>query len=140
MFDDIIVCEVYHTDKHCNERCNPRFIQLGTAEDNGILVTMTFCSDTIRQIDVPIEIEVDILTDNEHEFKDKYDIDTGVVVYITDHTEYYVLLIGSNGKTSPYFTNKPAINNTTEFGDTIFLNFPHAVEGFSFKGTPKLFN
>jgi hypothetical protein len=42
----------------------------------------------------------------------------------------YKMLIGSNGEHFHYFTNVPAINNTTDFGDTIFLSFPHTVEGF----------
>ena len=42
------------------------------------------------------------------------------------------MIIGSNGLNFPYFTNIPSINNTTDFGDAIYLNFPHAVEGFTF--------
>jgi hypothetical protein len=47
----------------------------------------------------------------------------------------YKMLIGSNGQHFHYFTNVPAINNTTDFGDTIFLHFPHTVEGFTYKNT-----
>jgi hypothetical protein len=43
------------------------------------------------------------------------------------------MIIGSNGDHFHYFTKIPAINNTTDFGNTIFLNFPHTVEGFTFK-------
>ena len=50
------------------------------------------------------------------------------------------MLIGSNGLNFPYFTNIPSINNTTDFGNAIFLNFPHAVEGFTYKNQPKTFN
>ena len=43
------------------------------------------------------------------------------------------MLIGSNGQNFHYFTNVPAINNTTDFGNSIFLSFPHTVEGFTYK-------
>ena len=43
------------------------------------------------------------------------------------------MLIGSSGQNFIYFSNVPSINNTTDFGDTIYLNFPHPVESFMYK-------
>ena len=80
------------------------------------------------------------LDNTKMEIKDQYDVQEAVKVSITDTIEIYDMLIGSNGLNFPYFTNIPSINNTTDFGNAIFLNFPHAVEGFTYKGKQKIFD
>jgi hypothetical protein len=144
MFEDIVICEMYHSDPLGNEYCNPEQISIGMTNDNSIMVTLTFGDRGLRKVanannDIPLEISVETLDNTKIEIKDKYDVQEAVKVSITDSIEIYDMLIGSNGLNFPHFTNIPAINNTTDFGNAIFLNFPHAVEGFSFKGSPKKF-
>lgn len=145
MFEDIVVCEMYHSDPLGNEHCNPEQISIGNTVDNAIMVTLIFRDQNPRKVayvngDVPLQISVETLNDTKIEIKDKYDVQEAVKVSITDGVEIYDMIIGSNGLNFPYFTNIPAINNTTDFGDAIFLNFPHAVEGFTYKSHPKIFN
>ena len=145
MFEDIVICEMYHSDPLGNEYCNPEQISIGLTNDNAIMVTLIFGDHGLRKVanannDVPLEISVENLDNTKIEIKDKYDVQEAVKVSITDSIEIYDMLIGSNGLNFPHFTNLPAINNTTDFGNAIFLNFPHAVEGFTYKGQQKIFN
>ena len=145
MFEDIVICEMYHSDPLGNEYCNPEQISIGTTNDNAIMVALIFGDNGHRKVansnrDVPLQISVETLDDTKIEIKDKYDVQEAVKVTITDTIEIYDMLIGSNGLNFPYFTNIPSINNTTDFGNAIFLNFPHAVEGFTYKNQPKTFN
>ena len=145
MFEDIVICEMYHSDPLGNEYCNPESISIGLTNDNAIMVTLIFGDHGLRKLananrDVPLEINVENLDNTKIEIKDKYDVQEAVKVSITDSIEIYDMLIGSNGLNFPYFTNIPSINNTTDFGNAIFLNFPHAVEGFTYKGQSKIFN
>tara|TARA_B100001093_G_scaffold33818_1_gene29265 strand:- start:1993 stop:2430 length:438 start_codon:yes stop_codon:yes gene_type:complete len=145
MFDDIVICEMYHSDPLGNEYCNPESISIGMTNDNSIMVTLIFGDHGLRKVananrDVPLEINVENLDNTKIEIKDKYDVQEAVKVSITDTIEIYDMLIGSNGLNFPHFTNIPAINNTTDFGNAIFLNFPHAVEGFTYKGQQKIFD
>ena len=145
MFEDIVICEMYHSDPLGNEYCNPEQISIGLTNDNAIMVTLIFGDHGLRKVanannDVPLEISVENLDNTKIEIKDKYDVQEAVKVSITDTLEIYDMLIGSNGLNFPHFTNLPAINNTTDFGNAIFLNFPHAVEGFTYKGQQKIFN
>lgn len=142
MFEDIVICEMYHSDPLGNEYCNPEQISIGTTNDNAIMVALIFGDHGHRKVansnrDVPLQISVETLDDTKIEIKDKYDVQEAVKVTITDTIEIYDMLIGSNGLNFPYFTNIPSINNTTDFGNAIFLNFPHAVEGFTYKNQPK---
>tara|TARA_B100000242_G_scaffold224603_1_gene165171 strand:- start:339 stop:776 length:438 start_codon:yes stop_codon:yes gene_type:complete len=145
MFEDIVICEMYHSDPLGNEYCNPEQISIGTTNDNAIMVALIFGDHGHRKVansnrDVPLQISVETLDDTKIESKDKYDVQEAVKVTITDTIEIYDMLIGSNGLNFPYFTNIPSINNTTDFGNAIFLNFPHAVEGFTYKNQPKTFS
>ena len=142
MFEDIVICEMYHSDPLGNEYCNPEQISIGTTNDNAIMVALIFGDHGHRKVansnrDIPLQISVETLDDTKIEIKDKYDVQEAVKVTITDTIEIYDMLIGSNGLNFPYFTNIPSINNTTDFGNAIFLNFPHAVEGFTYKNQPK---
>ena len=145
MFEDIVICEMYHSDPLSNEYCNPEQISIGLTTDNAIMVTLIFGEHSLRKVayansGIPLEISVENLDSTKIEIKDKYDVQEAVKVTITDTVEIYDMLIGSNGINFPYFTNIPSINNTTDFGNAIFLNFPHAVEGFTYKNKPKTFN
>lgn len=145
MFEDIVICEMYHSDPLSNEYCNPESISIGITNDNAIMVELIFGDHGLRKVananhDVPLEISVETLDNTKIEIKDQYDVQEAVKVSITDSIEIYDMLIGSNGLNFPYFTNIPSINNTTDFGNAIFLNFPHAVEGFTYKGQSKIFN
>lgn len=144
MFEDIVICEMYHSDPLGNEYCNPEQISIGLTNDNAIMVTLIFGDHGLRKVpnggNAPLEISVENLDNTKIEIKDKYDVQEAVKVSITDTLEIYDMLIGSNGLNFPHFTNIPAINNTTDFGNAIFLNFPHAVEGFTYKGQQKIFN
>ena len=136
---------MYHSDPLGNEYCNPESISIGLTNDNAIMVTLIFGDHGLRKLananrDVPLEINVENLDNTKIEIKDKYDVQEAVKVSITDSIEIYDMLIGSNGLNFPYFTNIPSINNTTDFGNAIFLNFPLAVEGFTYKGQSKIFN
>ncbi len=145
MFEDIVICEMYHSDPLGNEYCNPEQISIGTTNDNAIMVALIFNEHGHGKVannnrDIPLQLSVDTLDDTKIEIKDKYDVQEAVKVTITDTIEIYDMLIGSNGLNFPYFTNIPSINNTTDFGNAIFLNFPHAVDGFTYKNQPKTFN
>jgi len=146
MFEDIVICEMYHSDPLGNEYCNPEQISIGNTIDNAIMVSLIFRDHTPRKTayvngDVPLQISVETLNNTKIEIKDKYDVQEAVKISITDSIEIYDMIIGSNGLNFPYFTNIPSINNTTDFGDAIYLNFPHAVEGFSFVSEQyKIFN
>ncbi len=145
MFEDVVICEMYHSDPLGNEYCNPESVSIGFTNDNAIMVTLIFGDHGLRKVanannDVPLEISVETLDNTKIEIKDKYDVQEAVKVSLTDTIEIYDMIIGSNGLNFPYFTNIPAINNTTDFGNAIFLNFPHAVEGFTYKGQSKIFN
>jgi hypothetical protein len=145
MFEDIVICEMYHSDPLGNEYCNPEQISIGQTNDNAVMVTLLFREPNPRKVayvngDVPLQISVETLDNTKIEIKDKYDVQEAVKVSITDSIEIYDMIIGSNGLNFPHFTNIPAINNTTDFGNAIFLNFPHAVEGFTYKGQQKIFN
>lgn len=136
---------MYHSDPLGNEYCNPESVSIGFTNDNAIMVTLIFGDHGLRKVanannDVPLEISVETLDNTKIEIKDKYDVQEAVKVSLTDTIEIYDMIIGSNGLNFPYFTNIPAINNTTDFGNAIFLNFPHAVEGFTYKGQSKIFN
>jgi hypothetical protein len=141
MFEDIVICEITHDDSEEKECCNPHQIIIGESRTQGILITMLFRDEDKRKglsprYSVPgLEISAEVLDNDKTAYKDKYDIQTGVEFTITDQNEMYKMLIGSNGEHFHYFTNIPAINNTTDFGDTIFLSFPHTVEGFTYKDT-----
>lgn len=146
MFEDIVICEMYHSDPLGNEYCNPEGIAIGNTQDNGIMVSLRFREPNPRKTayangDIPLQISVETLDNTKIEIKDKYDVQEAVKISITDTIEIYDMIVGSNGQNFTYFTNIPAINNTTDFGDSIYLNFPHAVEGFSFgTGQYKIFN
>ena len=141
MFEDIVICELNHIDPDGNEYCNPQEIVIGDTKSNGILISLLFRNEEKRkgshhrQCERPLEIFAELIHNDKTEYKDKYDIQTGVEFTITDNNEMYKMLIGSNGEHFHYFTNVPAINNTTDFGDTIFLSFPHTVEAFIYKDT-----
>ena len=139
MFDDIVICEIAHTDPDGNENCNPHQIKIGsTLTFSNLLISMLFTNDNAQRVYEPniipqLKIFAEVLGDDKQEYKDEYDIQTGIEVTITEQSEMYKMIIGSNGEHFHYFTNLPAINNTTSYGDTIFLCFPHTVEGFIFK-------
>ncbi len=146
MFEDIVICEMYHSDPLGNEYCNPEQIAIGLTPDNSILVSLVFKNPNPRKTayangDVPLQISAEILDNTKFDIKDKYDVQEAVKISITDTIEICDMIIGSNGQNFPYFTNLPAINNTTDFGDAIYLNFPHAVDGFSYESDQyKVFN
>jgi hypothetical protein len=140
MFEDIVICEMYHSDPLGNEYCNPEQIAIGTTHDNAIMVSLVFKNPNPKKTaysnDItPLQISVETLDNDKIDIKDKYDVQEAVKISITDTIEIYDMIIGSSGHNFPYFTNIPAINNTTDFGDAIYLNFPHAVDGFTFKDT-----
>lgn len=141
MFEDIVICELNHIDPDGKEYCNPQEIVIGDTKSNGILISLLFRNEEKRKgshhrpCELPLEIFAELIHNDKTEYKDKYDIQTGVEFTITDNNEMYKMLIGSNGEHFHYFTNVPAINNTTDFGDTIFLSFPHTVEAFIYKDT-----
>jgi hypothetical protein len=139
MFDDIVICEISHEDPDGNEYCNPHEIAIGNSMNEGILVSLLFKNDHEPRLDTRItkpttlEISAEVLDhEDDNEFKEMYDVQTGVVIKIRNKNELCDILVGSNGEHFHYFTNTPSINNTTDFGDTIFLNFPHTVEGFTY--------
>lgn len=146
MFEDIVICEMYHSDPLGNEYCSPTQIAIGNTQDNGIMLSLVFRNPNPRKAscvrpDLPLQISVESLDDDKIEVKDKYDVQEAVKISITDTIEIYDMIVGSNGNHFPYFTNIPAINNTTDYADAIYLNFPHAVDGFSFgSGQYKIFN
>ena len=136
-----------HSDPLGNEYCNPTQIAIGNTQDNGIMLSLVFRNPNPRKAsyvrpDSPLQISVETLGNDKIEVKDKYDVQEAVKISLTDTIEIYDMIIGSNGQNFPYFTNIPSINNTTDFADAIYLNFPHAVEGFSFGkgGQYKIFN
>tara|TARA_B100002019_G_scaffold216392_1_gene188981 strand:- start:544 stop:984 length:441 start_codon:yes stop_codon:yes gene_type:complete len=138
MFEDIVICEITHDDIKEKECCNPHQIIIGESNTGGILITMIFKDDDERKMlssdkDSQLKISSKVIDNDKTEYKEKYDIQTGVEFTIQDQTEKYKMLIGSNGQNFHYFTNVPAINNTTDFGNSIFLSFPHTVEGFTYK-------
>lgn len=140
MFEDIVICELDHIDPDNQEYCNPQQIAMGYAKNQGgILIAFLFENEDTRRLpyvnsEAPqLNFSVEVIHNDKTEYKDKYDIQTGVEIKIKDKQELYKMIIGSNGDHFHYFTNIPAINNTTDFGNTIFLNFPHTVEGFTFK-------
>lgn len=139
MFDDIVVCELDHIDPENQEYCNPQQIAIGYAKNQGILISMLFENEDQRRLpyvnsEAPqLNFSVDVIHNDKTEYKDKYDIQTGVEITIKDKQELYKMILGSNGDHFHYFTNIPAINNTTDFGNVVFLNFPHTVEGFTFQ-------
>ena len=141
MFEDIVICEIAHDDPTEKECCNPHQIVIGESKTQGILISMVFKDDDRKSALSPrfrdrgVEIFAEVIDNDETDYKDKYDIQTGVVFTITDNNEMYKMLIGSNGEHFHYFTNVPSINNTTDFGNTIFLSFPHTVEGFTYNDT-----
>ena len=141
MFDDIVICEILHKDPDEEEGCNPHQIIVGNSNTEGILVTMLFKEDDRKSAmsprfrDLGIDIFAEVIDNDKTEYQDKYDVQTAVEFTITNKNEKYKMLIGSNGEHFHYFTNVPAINNTTDFGNTIFLSFPHTVEGFTYKDT-----
>jgi hypothetical protein len=139
MFDDIVICEIAHNDPDGKENCNPHQIKVGsTSTFSNLLISMLFTNDNAQKVFEPniipqLKIFAEVLGDDKQEYKDEYDIQTGIEVTITEQHEIYKMIIGSNGENFHYFTNLPSINNTTSYGDTIFLCFPHTVEGFQFK-------
>lgn len=139
MFDDIVVCELDHIDPENQEYCNPQQIAIGYAKNQGILISMLFENEDQRRLpyvnsEAPqLNFSVEVIHNDKTEYKDKYDIQTGVEITIKDKQELYKMILGSNGDHFHYFTNIPAINNTTDFGNVVFLNFPHTVEGFTFQ-------
>lgn len=140
MYEDIILCEITHDDPSGNEFCNPQEIVIGTARDEGILVTLLLDNQKERRLsyansEKQIEFSAEVIHSDKTDFMEKYDIQTGLIVELKDNEEVYRLLIGSNGEHFHYFTNIPSVNNTTDFGDVIFLNFPHTIEAYTFKDT-----
>ena len=146
MFEDIVICEMDHIDPTGNEYCNPTQVAVGNTNDGGIMLSLVFRNSNPRKgpavrSNLPLQISVETLNDDKIEIKDNYDVQEAVKISITEGAEIYDMIIGSNGLNFPYFTNIPSINNTTDFGDAIYLNFPHAVDGFSFEsGQYKIFN
>ena len=66
MFEDIVICEMYHSDPLGNEYCNPEQISIGMTNDNSIMVTLTFGDRGLRKVanannDIPLEISVETL-------------------------------------------------------------------------------
>lgn len=140
MYEDIIICELEHLDDSDREYCNPQEIAIGTARDEGILITLLLNNQEERRLtyansEKQIEFFAEVISSDKTDFMEKYDIQTGVIVELKDNDEICRLLIGSNGEHFHYFTNIPSVNNTTDFGDTIFLNFPHTIEAYTFNDT-----
>ena len=140
MYEDIVICELDHIDDLNREQCNPKEITIGTARDDGILITLLLDNQENRRLvyadsEKQIDFFVEVIPNDKTEFMEKYDIQTGVIVELKDNEEVCKLLIGSNGEHFHYFTNIPSVNNTTDFGDTIFLNFPHTIEAYTFNDT-----
>lgn len=139
MFEDIVICELDHIDPKNQEYCNPQQIAIGYAKNQGILISILFENEDQRRLpyvnsEAPqLNFSVEVIHNDKTEYKDKYDIQTGVEITIKDKQELYKMILGSNGDHFHYFTNIPAINNTTDFGNVVFLNFPHTVEGFTFQ-------
>ncbi len=144
MFEDIIICELNHSDPHNYEFCLPREIVVGRSRNDGILFSFLFRdfkerNKLLQSKDSSLNISCEVINKNAIDFKDKYDIQTGAILKISainqklqNTIESYSLLIGSNGNNFFYFTTSPSINNTTDFGDIVFINFNHCVESFSF--------
>jgi len=143
MFNDIVICELMHDDPQNCEFCNPQEIVVGTSNDGGILFSMLFRNEEKRkgshhrQCELPLEVFAEVIDNNDIAFKEKYDVQTGIKLTIIDDQETYKMIIGSNGDNFHYFTNVPAINNTTSFGDVLFLNFNHTVEAFTYTDSDK---
>ena len=143
MFNDIVICELMHDDPQNREFCNPQEIVVGTSNDGGILFSMLFRNEEKRkgshhrQCELPLEVFAEVIDNNDIAFKEKYDVQTGIKLTIIDDQETYKMIIGSNGDNFHYFTNVPAINNTTSFGDVLFLNFNHTVEAFTYTDSDK---
>lgn len=139
MFEDIVICEIKHIDPDNNEYCTPQEISIGNSRDDGILLSMLFENADQPKLDTQIsrptqlEISAEVLNhETDSNFIQKYDVQTGVILKIKNEHEVCDILVGSNGENFHYFTNTPSFNNTTDYGDTIFINFPHCVEGFTF--------
>ena len=105
---------------HGNENCNPHQIKIGsTLTFSNLLISMLFTNDNAQKVYEPNIIPqlkiFEVLGDDKQEYKDEYDIQTGIEVTITEQSEMYKMIIGSNGEHFHYFTNLPAINNTTSY-------------------------
>lgn len=144
MFNDIVICELMHNDPQNCEFCNPQEIVVGTSNDGGILFSMLFKNEEERKQkyssvegEYALEVFAEVIDNNDIAFKEKYDVQTGIKLTIIDDQETYKMIIGSNGDNFHYFTNVPAINNTTSFGDVLFLNFNHTVEAFTYTDSDK---
>ena len=147
MFDDIVICEMFHHDPQGDECCNPDQIAIGFTKNQSIMISLVFKSAEDRKA-IPLkpiknselQIFAEVLNNTKTDLKEKYDVQEAVKITINRKNEEYQMIIGSNGLNFPYFTNLPAINNTTDFADSIYLNFPHTVEGFTFQSqTIKVF-
>ena len=140
MFEDIVIFELLHSSfQNKNEFCIPHEIVVGNSRQGGLLITMLFNEEHNRKkqynsvdAEPPLQIFAELIDNNDIEYKEKYDVQTGVRITIQENGEIYKMIIGSNGDNFFYFTSLPAINNSTSYGDTIFLNFNHPVESFTF--------
>ena len=88
MFEDIVICEMYHSDPLGNEYCNPDKVGLGDVQ-NGIMLQLQFPNlglhrTTYANGDRPLQITTELLTDDKIEIKNKYDIQEGCKISITD--------------------------------------------------------
>ena len=114
MFEDIVICEMYHSDPLGNEYCSPTQIAIGNTQDNGIMLSLVFRNPNPRKAscvrpDSPLQVSVETLDDDKIEIKEKYDVQEAVKISITDGIEIYDMIIGSSGQNFPYFTNIPSI-------------------------------
>lgn len=138
MLEDIVICETYHSDPLNHEYCNPLQITVGHVLNDSLLISLVFGNPnpakaaTLVEED-PLQISVEVLGSGALETRAKYDMQEGCEITISDSIEIYKFVIGSTDIHHPHFTNLPAINNTTSFGDTIYLTFVHPVEGFMFQ-------
>ena len=145
MFEDIVIFELLHSSfQNKNEFCIPHEIVVGNSRQGGLLITMLFNEEHNRKkqynsvdAEPPLQIFAELIDNNDIEYKEKYDVQTGVRITIQENGEIYKMIIGSNGDNFHYFTNVPAINNTTSFGDVLFLNFNHTVEAFTYTDSDK---
>ena len=101
MFEDIVICEMYHSDPLGNEYCNPEQIAIGKTHDNAIMVSLVFKNPNPKKAAyvngvAPLQISVETLDNDKIDIKDKYDVQEAVKISITDTIEIYDMIIGSS--------------------------------------------
>ena len=75
MFDDIVICEIAHTDPGGNENCNPHQIKIGsTSTFSNLLISLLFTNDNALKLFEPniipqLKIFAEVLGDDKQNIK-----------------------------------------------------------------------